>query len=143
MRRREYISTAAGAGATGLAGCLSIFESDVQLAGLLGANYANEPRTLDIRVLDNGSEYHTEQLDFDAAEDDNPDRVQVECNWPDRGQFVIEALDDDEELVVDLSDSENECLVGAIMIDFPPVSEDSISWYEESCSEISDDEYLC
>lgn len=143
VRRRRYLSVAAGAGSTGLAGCLSASGSDVQLAGLHGVNYADEPKTLDVRVLVDGSGHHAERLELDAAEGETADRATVECGWPERGRFVVEASDGEEELAVDVADGDENCLVGAVTIGFVPELGGPLSWYAEPCDEIDDADLFC
>ena len=140
MNRRQYLSAVAGAGIAGLGGCLSVFDSEVQLAGLAAANYADEPKTLDVRVHEGDAEHVAVELELGAGEDGIPDRAPIDCEWPESGQFVVEATDGQAELTVDLAEHDLDCLVGVVTVDLLSGMGDGLSWSERPCEDIGDSE---
>ncbi|SNR56267.1 hypothetical protein [Halorubrum vacuolatum] len=144
MKRRHYLSMGSACAIGGVAGCLSIFESDVQLAAVSVVNEYEEEQTLEIRVLDDGTEVQHSELDLDA--DDDPRRLRserVDCVWSSEARpYTVEANIDDEWKPFDVAaEAKTDCVSVRLHL----VSPTSYFWSTYPCEDVdeSDSEYVC
>ena len=150
MNRRQYFSIGSVCVIPGVAGCLSFFESEVQLASISAQNFADEERTIEVRVLDDGSEMQHSELRLDPAElGHERGRVtsgkKVDCEWDSepRGYTVEARLDDEWESLDVASEADAECVFVVIDVEGSPGPDVRIRVH--SCEDLDpdDEEFVC
>ena len=150
MNRRQYISIGSACAISSVAGCLSLFESDVQLASITAMSSYDEERTIEIRVLDDGSEIQHSELHLDPPElVDGRGRVvsgeKVKCEWDSKPKpYTIEArLGDEWESLDVASEADADCVFVAILVGFSPGPDMEFHVYPCEDLDASDNEHVC
>lgn len=94
MKRRQLLVSACSGAIVSAAGCLGMFTSTIQLAGLSVVNYDDESKDLDIQLSNEGSTILDTVIELPAAEDSSfgtSEREPIECAWAeDGGEYVID-----------------------------------------------------
>lgn len=150
MNRRQYISIGSVCAISSAAGCLSLFESDAQLASITATNGGDEERTIEIRVLDDGSEIQHSELRLDPPElVGGRGRVlsaeKVECGWDSKSKpYTVEArLDDEWESLDVASEADADCVAVVIRVGFSPGPDMDFRVYPCEDLDASDNEFMC
>ena len=150
MNRWHYLSIGSICAISGVAGCLSLIESDVQLASITATNAGDEKRTIEIQVLDDGSEIQQSELRLDSPElEDGRGRVlsteTVECGWGSESKsYTLETRLDDEWETLDVaSKTDADCVFVVIRVGFSPGPDMGYRVYPCEDLDASDEEFAC
>ncbi len=150
MNRRRYLSIGSMCAISSLAGCLSSFESDVQLASVNATNTSDEERTVEVRVLDDDSEIQHTELRLDPPESvEGSGQVtpaeKVDCVWDSESKpYTVEArLDEEWESFDVASEADADCVT--VTIEIGPSPGLNIRFLTFSCEDLdeSDEEAVC
>lgn len=143
MNRRAYLSASSIALLSSISGCLSLFDTEIQVVGLTVANETLEEQSLDLRVLDGEQEIQQNEVVVEPAEEDLIVAQRVDCEWgTEPKNFRLEArLRDGWETLDIPSEAESDCVAASIVIMNP----DSFYLRVTPCEDLEpdDEQWLC
>ncbi|GAB6877748.1 hypothetical protein JCM17823_00220 [Halorubrum gandharaense] len=146
MKRRTYLSIGVGGAVTGLSGCLSYFNPEVQIAGLEAGNETSQEQSIDFRVLDGDQQIQETEITLGPAEQsgentERDDFTDIECEWDTEPRdFQLEARLDEEWKTVDVpSEADTDCVYVGIVIHV-----DGFLYFRVlSCDVVEEDDKIC
>jgi len=149
VNRRQYLTAGSICALSSVAGCLSLFESDVQLTSVLASNLSNEERTIEVRVLDDGEELQSNELRLDPVElgggrGRQPSTEKLDCDWDSEPKpYTVEArLDDEWESLDVASEADSDCVFVRIYVE-PPGPVLHLRVFPCDDIETGDEEFVC
>ena len=136
MNRRQFLAASCAGTIVSISGCLSLFDSTVQLGGLSVVNYDNESKEIEIRVERDGTTLRESTIELPETDDptvSTAERKPVECTWDDDdGEYVIEASVSGGELnSFEVAENvEDDC----VAVEIEVYQDDTVNYSTTSCS---------